>query len=559
MPSSVNEILRVAKRLAKNGDLDQAARHYQSVLEKFPENQQAKAGLAALQNQGPANSVNKATPSQEEVGKLIELYQAGKFQQALKDCEVFERRFPSLPFFPNLKGVIHSAQGQLDAALQCYDNAIRISPGFADAHNNRGNALKRLGRVEEAVPCYQDALKFNPNYVEAHNNLGDALAALKTLNEAIDCYRKAIALNSKFAPAYYGLGTAQLQLGQLDDAIESFKRSLQIFPNYAEAISNLGKTYFDKGMFDESTTCYLKALRIRPGYADAIKNLISVLTYHVPATSIDHPVVLAAKSIREISLTFDDSRAIPDDLIAELYTECLRVLEQQNLSVQLDLSQAYRRNNDIYNCERHMAIFTKHNVIPEYCFGCYKVQIEPRTVVELCKLLLVFDGIELENNNIRKCLVELRSGIPGFYKGLVYCSSIEEASSIMEQLKTSISAAISPEIPVLIKRGCSEYPLSYPLYKEINSSGEQPMSYNQSWAAIEHAHDKKYPLKPSLQGPTSLTGLSLSDVLIMQNWLAYAKEIGDHSADSIISEYPSSNFIAAKVKERGLIFTNETS
>ena len=118
-----------------------------------------------------------------------------------------------------------------------------------------------------------------------------------------------------------------------------------------------------------------------------------------------------------------------------------------------------------------MEIFDKFNVIPKFCFGCYKVQAEPRSVPELIKLFVVFDQIKLSKNNIRKCMIEMRSEIPGFYKGLIYCSSLKEAYQIADYLQIVIIEKIGPGLPLAVKRGCSEYPIAFPEYKEINQSG----------------------------------------------------------------------------------------
>ena len=53
-------------------------------------------------------------------------------------------------------------------------------------------------------------------------------------------------------------------------------------------------------------------------------------------------------------------------------------------------------------------LFNKYKIIPEFCFGCYKVQIEVDSIVELMKLVLVFNNLKLKNNNIRKTIIELR-------------------------------------------------------------------------------------------------------------------------------------------------------
>ena len=84
-----------------------------------------------------------------------------------------------------------------------------------------------------------------------------------------------------------------------------------------------------------------------------------------------------------------------------------------------------------------------------------------------------------------------------------------------------------------VKRGCSEYAFSFPDYKAINKSGVQLMNYNADWKLIEDDYDSINPIeKRKIISPT-LSGLSLGDVLIMRNWIDYAKGIGDTSSQLI--------------------------
>ncbi len=46
------------------------------------------------------------------------------------------------------------------------------------AHNDLGNALTNAGRIQEALVQYQEALRLNPGYPEAHNNLGIVLVRM---------------------------------------------------------------------------------------------------------------------------------------------------------------------------------------------------------------------------------------------------------------------------------------------------------------------------------------------------------------------------------------------
>ena len=46
---------------------------------------------------------------------------------------------------------------------------------YAEAFNNKGNALKQMGNDSEALSCYENALKFNPNYTEAQQNFDNLI------------------------------------------------------------------------------------------------------------------------------------------------------------------------------------------------------------------------------------------------------------------------------------------------------------------------------------------------------------------------------------------------
>ena len=87
-------------------------------------------------------------------------------------------------------------------------------------------------------------------------------------------------------------------------------------------------------------------------------------------------------------------------------------------------------------------------------------------------------------------MIELRPEIPGFYKGLIYCSDLDQANQISKHLNKILKYNIGPHINSSVKRGCSQYGISYPDYKEINQSGPQVMNYDQNWKEIEVSYDR---------------------------------------------------------------------
>lgn len=162
-------------------------------------------------------------------------------------------------------------------AIELFDRALKINPDYAEAHNNRGNALLDLKRPEEALKSYRRALKIKPDYAEAHNNCGNALLKLERPEEALKSYCSALSLKPDYAEAYNNRGNALRDLKRPDDALKNYERALQLNQRYAEAFSNRGNILSTLKRADEALASYACALAINPDYAEAYSNRGNVL------------------------------------------------------------------------------------------------------------------------------------------------------------------------------------------------------------------------------------------------------------------------------------------
>ena len=440
--------------------------------------------------------------------------------------------------------------GRLQEAVVIYKKTIKLKPEYSSAHQNLGNTLMQLEKFEEAELSYRKAIELNPDNVEVHFNLGNNFKNLNKLEEAEISYRKAIALKPNIAEAHYNLGVILQGLGRPEEAEKSYRKAIMLKPDYAEAIYNLGSTLNELGRLQEAMNNYIKAIELDPHLPGIHQSLIELLTCYASQEKDSHPMVKIDQEIKKINLKEKTLGIISDDKIIQLFSKSSSIIKEQGLKIRTNLSEVYRRNSIDLNCKRHLTIFNKFNVIPKFCFGCYKVQVEPRSILELIKLLVIFDQIKLVENNTRKCMIETRAEISGFYKGLIYCSSIEEAYQIADYLETIIKENIRPGLHVVIKRGCSEYAISFPNYKAINKSGPQLMNYNEDWKSIEEDYDSLNSIKSSRIITPSLSGLNLQDVLIIRNWIDYAKGIGDSSVHLLNENIIFSPKIHNKAKTR---------
>ena len=167
-------------------------------------------------------------------------------------------------------------------------------------------------------------------------------------------------------------------------------------------------------------------------------------------------------------------------------------------------------------------------------------------------LSILFYEIKFTSDLTRKCLVEMRSDIPGSYKGLIYCRGIDQATDVKEILNIYL-AEIDKNLAAKIKRGCSEFPLAFSKYGEIREFEEDMMKYPADWKDIENEFDTTHSIKAKKLTNPSLSQFCLSDVLIIHKWIDYAKGLGDPTSE-LFSSLPVKYqhiFEIAKARRQG--------
>jgi tetratricopeptide (TPR) repeat protein len=93
------------------------------------------------------------------------------------------------------RGILHTHLRNFDAAIADFDHALRLRPGFAEAHLNRGNASLFLGRFDLAVADYDAAIEGGTRKLfAAHYNRGLAREQLKQPKRALRDFRRAAEL-----------------------------------------------------------------------------------------------------------------------------------------------------------------------------------------------------------------------------------------------------------------------------------------------------------------------------------------------------------------------------
>ena len=359
--------------------------------------------------------------------------------------------------------------------------------------------------------------------------------AITNLNELIK--------NNKINLNYYHLrGISFLKLAKFKSAEEDFHSFLKFKSDFPDVYNNLAVLYFTIGENELAIKNFVKAISLKKNFELAINGLIKALTHEHSIEINNSNILNNHNKINEIKVKYSPDEFIEDDTIINFVDELIKNVKNYFINFAYKPTQIYRRDLRLLNCKRHDKIFKSHKVIPEFCFGCYKVQIEPDNIIDLIRLYILFDNINL--SNIRKCMIELRPNLQGNYKGLIYCKSIDEAKSLQNKFRDHITKNFKTSMPVNIKRGCTEYGVEYPQYNNLE---ENIMNYKSDWKKYENLIDEKYPslafnekLRPTIKGAT------LHDVLVIRNWIYFAKLNGDEKFKMLSSQDFESGFIKKK-------------
>jgi tetratricopeptide (TPR) repeat protein len=211
---------------------------------------------------------NRFTPA-ETLQHAISAYQAGQLDAAAQACELALRADPKQVDAVNLLGAIALRRGDAALALEHFTRAAQLLPRHAEAHSNRGVALQALSRWDEALACFRRALDIDPLLVDALYNRGVVQSALKRWNEAAESYDRVIRLRPDHAAAWNNRGNVMQELGRWPEALQSYERALQLRGENPELLTNRGVALLELGRPRDALQSFDRAASLDSRYAEA--------------------------------------------------------------------------------------------------------------------------------------------------------------------------------------------------------------------------------------------------------------------------------------------------
>jgi tetratricopeptide (TPR) repeat protein len=164
----------------------------------------------------------------------------------------------------------YQRKGELGQAKDWYRKALSVSENYNDGRWAHAMARTQLagillveGDLDGAIENYDEALRVEPtagDAFETYMNRGLAWSVKGDLDRAIADHEAAIRLDPSFAPPYANRGFAWRAKGDPDRAIADCSEAIRLDPGYGFGYSCRGYGYFAKGEFPAAAADLQRAI-----------------------------------------------------------------------------------------------------------------------------------------------------------------------------------------------------------------------------------------------------------------------------------------------------------
>ncbi len=257
----------------------------------------------------------ESTEAKVHFDRATMLAEEGKLEEAIVEYQEAIRLKPDYALAHNYLGAVYYYEmGRLTDAEAEFEKAIQSDPDLAFAHANLANVYDDQGRYDEGIDEVNEALRLDPSLPLAHLVSGYLNANLGNTAEAQAAFEKTLELDPSVTEAHFMLGITHLYQGNWGLAVESFDHALDMEISQQEmsmVYAYRGLAHGAIGSYEESLADVNEAIRMESSNAFA---------YYVRG------LVYVDLGERENAI-FDLERALELDLEPDLRQEALDNLE----------------------------------------------------------------------------------------------------------------------------------------------------------------------------------------------------------------------------------------
>ena len=284
---SVDARINLAKIALQNKDFVTARTYLEEVLKIDNKQVQAYYLLASLETRtGDRQAVLDIYQALLKVdsNQLEALYMSGIFQLDFGHIEATQKlvdqiiaKFPQRPEGLRLKGMLLYRQGQYEEAAVALQSSLQIQPHLL-TYFFLGLSHYSQDQLNLALNMFQNALDLQPGFERARLLVALTLLKQKHIPDAIKALEQVLQQNKNNAYAYNLLGSALIAQGEYDRGMKALETATDIDPTLADAYLKRGVFHLAKGEKNLGEVDLLKAIEAAP---EVMSSRLMLVTYYL--------------------------------------------------------------------------------------------------------------------------------------------------------------------------------------------------------------------------------------------------------------------------------------
>jgi len=270
----------------KKGEFEAAKIYLKKAIRFDPNMVSARAHLAELQLDedpeqalGDLEGLTEIFPDYSDTYRILAEYYVdkGKPEQALKWMKSGLRQSPNMSIMRSAMGSIYLKTGDYEKAEEIFTRLTAENPEEESHWFNLARSLYGQRRLDDAMENYNKALSVKPGYYEAFVNMGIIYSQQKKYDKAIAYYNKALSIRKNSSKVYYNLGVLYNRAGQKSLSLDAYHKAIGLRPDYPAAYMNMGMILFEQKKESEAESMFAKAIELKPDYSAAYEQLSRIL------------------------------------------------------------------------------------------------------------------------------------------------------------------------------------------------------------------------------------------------------------------------------------------
>jgi Tfp pilus assembly protein PilF len=213
---------------------------------------------------------------QIDVGmELVEMYSGQeRLEKAARVIDLLRNKYPT-----DLRVLYTSYRIHSDLAGESMLSLSLVAPHSAQMRQVMAHELARQGQMDAAIRNYREALKIDPTLSGLHFELAEALNASdarENKQEAKKEYEAALSVNKFDEKAECRLGTIAYQAGDLKSSFSHYSRAVQLQPDDPEASVGLAKDLMERNETQKAQALLEHAVHLDPTSPEAHFRLATI-------------------------------------------------------------------------------------------------------------------------------------------------------------------------------------------------------------------------------------------------------------------------------------------